>query len=73
MKKRRTDVRYPIGGKAISKVATWRFILGTALIDLSGLNTLKVLSDFRFGTLGISEMSPMMTTKKSRTFQGSLR
>jgi hypothetical protein len=72
MKKTKRDTRYPMRGIAISKVATSLFILGTAFMLLRGLITRIVLSDFRFGTDGMREISPMITTTKSRTFQGSL-
>jgi len=46
-------------------------ILGKALIDLSGLRTLRVRSDFKFaaGMMGNSSMKPMHTTRKSSQFQ----
>jgi len=55
------------------RVATSRFIDGTALILLKGLNILSILSDFKFGKSGMSEMIPITTTTKSMTFQGSLK
>jgi len=48
-------------------------MLGTALILRNGLKRRMFLIDFRFGTEGMSEIKPTMTTKKSRMFQGSLK
>lgn len=73
MKNKRNDTKYPICGRETKSVATKRFILGRTLMLRSGRNTLIVLRDLRFGTFGIKEMSPIITTKKSSTFQGSLR
>jgi hypothetical protein len=48
-------------------------MLGTALILLKGLKRRMFLIDFRFGTIGSKEIRPIITTIKSRMFQGSLR
>jgi hypothetical protein len=71
IKKIMNETRYPILGKDRSNVATRRFILGTALILLRGLNTRMVLKDFRFGNEGIIDIKLIITTVKSRIFQGS--
>lgn len=47
-------------------------MLGTALMLRSGLNTLIVLRALRFGMLGKRDRIPMITTRKSKTFQGFL-
>lgn len=47
-------------------------MLGTALMLLRGLRILIVLRALRFGTEGIKDIKPMITTIKSRAFQGSL-
>ncbi len=60
-------------GKDFSKVWTSLFILGTALMLLKGLNSLIFLIDLRFGTLGIKDNNPTITTIKSSTFHGSLK
>lgn len=42
-------------------------------MDLSGLSKRMFRKDFRFGTYGKREIRPIITTKKSSTFQGSLK
>lgn len=69
-KKTTTD---PSSGSEINNVDTRRLILGIALIDLSGLKTLNVLSALKFGTLGTRSIIPTMATMKSKTFHASLR
>ncbi len=60
-------------GRDLSNVATNLFMLGTALILLSGLKSLIFLIDLRFGTLGKRDITPTITTMKSNMFHGSLR
>lgn len=55
------------------RVFTCLFMLGTAWIDLRGLKTRIIRKDFRFGTSGIRVISPVITIKKSNTFQPSLK
>ena len=62
-----------MSGRDLRSVTTSRFMLGTALILLKGLKSLIFLIDFRFGTVGINEIRPTITTIKSRMFHGSLK
>lgn len=71
--KKRKPTRYPIRGIETIRVATSLFMLGTALMLLSGRMTLIILRAFKLGTLGISEIKLMITTVKSRMFQGFLK
>lgn len=73
MKKRRNETKQPILGIDRRRVQTSRFMLGTALILLSGLITLITRKAFKFGTDGIIEMAPIITTVKSSTFHVFLR
>lgn len=70
--KRRNDTRNPIFGNDFNRIITNLFMLGTALMLRSGLNTLIVLRALRFGMLGKRDKIPMITTIKSKTFQGFL-
>ena len=73
MKNNSKDATYPILGKDLISVATCLFMLGTAFMLLNGLKIRITLNDFKFGTSGIKEMRPIMTTTKSRMFHPSLR
>ena len=66
---------FPRLGRDASKDPMSLLILGNALMDLRGLNTLNVLRAFKLaaGSAGMSSNMPMHTTKKSSQFHGSLR
>ena len=55
-------------GKEAKSDSISLLILGKALMDLRGRNTLRVLSAFRFapGKKGMNSTIPITTTKKSR-------
>ena len=69
IKKRTNITRYPIYGRDKSSVLVSLLRLGTILILLRGLRTLRVLRDLRLGTEGISWIMPTITIEKSKTFQ----
>ena len=76
-------VEFPISGSDYSKVVTCLRILGLALILLSGLMTLSILSAFKFMSYAINSIIlnspyliifksyPNITMKKSRMFHPS--
>lgn len=74
MNKMKTTTLASLGNEE-SNVPISLFILGYALIDLSGLSTLKA----RSAVIPVSSPSvrssnmPVQTTTKSRPFQGSLK
>ena len=75
--KSRKRTAFPRLGRAASKELMSLLMLGKALIDLKGLNILKVRRGFKFvsgrASAGTNSMIPMHTTKKSSQFHGSRR
>ena len=59
-------------GRDSSSELTSLLMLGTALILLRGLMTLRVLRDLRLGMFGNIDIQLIMTTAKSKIFHGSL-
>lgn len=60
-------------GREAIRVWTYLLMEGTALILLRGLSTLRVLKAFKLTSPPINSITPVSTTKKSITFQPSLR
>lgn len=64
---------FPRAGREMIRDETYLLILGIFLIDRNGLSTLTVLRALRLGRPGITSKIPVITTRKSMTFQPSLR
>ena len=62
-----------IRGNDYNKAFTSFLMLGTVLMLLKGLKTLRVLKDFKFGVYGKIEIQLMIKINMSNTFHGSLR
>ena len=62
-----------IRGSDYNKEFTSLLMLGTVLMLLKGLKTLRVLKDFKFGVYGIIEIQLRININMSNTFHGSLR
>ena len=62
-----------IRGNDYNKEFTSLLMLGTVLMLLKGLKTLRVLKDFKFGVYGIIEIQLRININMSNTFHGSLR
>lgn len=71
--KERKAATFMKSGKALRRAETRFRMEGTLFMLFSGLSTLKVLSDLKFEAEMKNSTVPVITTKKSSIFQGSLR